>query len=256
MSSADSLHRTFGALSLPLAESTESDLAHLDPARDILLDLFAAALNSELEPVWNRHVVAAAQLHGKNWEAPVPVRQKLATFPTPDALAELKTGWPLLCVCPSLTPATTADFTMDQRSLTQRWDIDYILCPLTVGNLLRVQDVLRAAGKILIETVAMRGHKAYRTYTTQGATYASDVLGTGENCCNFFSCRVADMAAGPAEFSKGGPKYYACGLTLETVELSDFPGDGTDDGEAVPLIGTTARFGLDESGDRAITVRD
>jgi hypothetical protein len=251
MSATDSLHRKFGALELPLtADTSTEDSAHLDPARDILLDLFAAALNSELEPVWASAVVGTPIAESQ------PVAFKLPGRLTEETLKQVKTAWPMLSVGRGDAPAGVTDFTLDQRALTYRWDIDYILSPLAAVNLLRVYDILQAVGKIVIETVAARGHKAYRTYTTQGSVYASDVLGSGDDCCEFYTCRVVDMALGPAEFSKGGPKYYACGLTLETVELSDFPGDGTDDGEAVPLIGTTARFGITETGDRVITVRD
>jgi hypothetical protein len=251
MTATDSLSRKFGALELPLtADTSTEDAAHLDPARDILLDLFAAALNSELEPVWASAVVGTPIAESQ------PVAFKLPGRLTEETLKQVKAAWPMLSVGRGDAPAGVTKFTLDQRALTYRWDIDYVLSPLTSVNLARVDAVLVAVGKTIIETVAARGHKAYRTYTTQGSIYASDVLGGGNDCCEFYTCEVVDMALGPAEISKGGPKYYACSLTLETVEISDFPGDGEDDGEAVPLIGTTATFGVTESGEPAIIVRD
>jgi hypothetical protein len=179
-------------------------------------------------------------------------------MPTPEALGEMKTGWPMLCVDRSTQPATFADYSIEKRLLTQRWDVDYILCPLILGNLLRVKDVLQAVGKIVDTVVMSRGHRAYRTGTNRNYTFAADVLGGGENCCNFNSCRVVNMALGPASFSQGGPKYYACGLTLETTEVSDYLEDAAgnpDDGEAVPLLGATGTFGLTESGLPSIIAR-
>ncbi|HEY3497135.1 MAG TPA: hypothetical protein VGK73_20695, partial [Polyangiaceae bacterium] len=83
MTAAQSLYRKFGALQLPLAESSETDLAALDPARDILLDLFAVALNSELAPVWDW----PAQMTILQGSA--PVQQKLPSLPEPEVLQQM-----------------------------------------------------------------------------------------------------------------------------------------------------------------------
>jgi hypothetical protein len=254
MSAALSLYRRFGQFELPLTADSTDNLASLDPARDILLDLFAAAITAELGPVWT----AAAS--GSPLSDSDPVAQKLPTMPTPEALGEMKTGYPLLCVSRSPTGAQFGDLTLETRSLMQRWDVDYILCPLTVTNFMRVQDVLQAVGKTIDLVIENGGHRAYRTIQNGNFTGAVNVLGSGANCCGFWKCRVVDMVLGPASFSaKGdGPRYYACGLTLETVELSGFLTDAdglADDGEAVPLIDTTATFGLTESGDPSIIAR-
>lgn len=253
MTATDSVFRKFGALSFPLDASTESHLGALDPARDILLDLFAAAITSELEPVWSAAVSDCDILVETS-----PVTQKLPAVPTPEALGQMKTGWPLLCVSRATQAAQFADMTLEVRGVTQRWDVDYILCPLALGNLLRIQDVLQAVGKAVDLTIEQGGHRAYRTQQAGNVTLPANVLGSGPNCCGFWRCAVVEMALGPASFSQGGPKYYACGLTLETIERADYLDDAAglpEDGYAVPLEGATATFGLTESGDPSIVVR-
>lgn len=244
MTAAQSLYRKFGALQLPLAESNETDLAALDPARDILLGLFAAALNSELAPVWDWPAQMTI-LQGST-----PVQQKLPALPESEVLQQMKTGWPLLAVGRQERPATLSDFTLEQDALTDRWDIDYVLAPLTLENQLRMRDVLQAVTKIITATVRQGGHRAYRT-DAQG--FAANVFGDGENCCCFYSVRVTESVHGPARFVKDGPKYYAATVTLETVEVSDYLDGG--DGESVPLVGATGTFGLAQSGDPAVIVK-
>lgn len=254
MTAAASLYRKFGAFSLPLAPSTEQALHSLDPAADILRELFAAALVSELTPVW------AAAVQGSPLEGTSPIEQTLSVMPDAETLSQMKAGVPLFCLSRSPGGAQFGDLTLETRQLVQRWDVDYILCPLTTGNFMRVQDVLQAVGKVIDLVIENGGHRAYRTQTSDNAIQAVNVLGTGVNCCGFWKCRVVDMQLGPASFSaKGdGPRYYACGLTLETIELSGFLADADgnpEDGESVPLEGADAEFGLTESGDPSILVR-
>jgi hypothetical protein len=254
---AESLYRRFGRLELPVEPSPANsigDLASLDPARDIMLELFAAALTAELSPVWSAATV----------DTPLaecgPVAQKLPGLPTPELLGEMKLAFPFLSVSRSPTGAQFGDLTLETRSLTQRWDVDYILCPLAVTNLLRVQDILQAVGKVIDLVIENGGHRAYRTRQNGNASLLVNVLGSGSDCCGFWKCRVVDMALGPASFSaKGdGPRYYACGLTLETIELANFLTDAAgnpEDGESVPLEGATGTFGVTESGDPSIIAR-
>lgn len=253
MTAAPNLYRRFGQFALPLAETQPSDLSSLDPARDILLELFAAALLVELTPGWQSATSDSALM------GTTPVMQKLPSMPTPEALGEMKQGWPLLCVARAPTPgAQFADFTIDVRSVTQRWDVDYILCPLSIGNLLRVQDILQAVGKTIDLVIENAGHPAYRTVQSGNVALSANVLGSGPNCCGFWRCAVTEMGLGPASFTPNGPKYYACSLTLETIELSGFATDGDgqpDDGIAVPLEGADAEFGLSESGVPSILAR-
>lgn len=255
--SAQSIYRRFGQFAVPLDPPTgdsPNDFARLDPARDILLDLFAAAINAELAELWKYAMV------GTPLSEVAPVEQKIPGPASPELLGEMKTSFPALFVDRSTTGAQFADLTLETRSLTQRWDVDYILSPLTTTNLLRAKDVLQAVGKAIDLVIENGGHPAYRTVQNGNIVLPAPVLGSGKNCCGFWQCRIADMALGPAAFSaKGdGPRYYACGLTLETVELSGFLTDAAgqpEDGVGVPLNGTTGTFGLTQSGDPSIIAR-
>lgn len=246
MSAQDSLFRRFGRLELPLAESDGTDLAALDPARDILLDLFAAAINAELAPVW----ASAAQ--GTPLEDKSPVQLKLPALPEEDKLQQMKSEFPMLAVGRSVKPATIEAFSLDQDGLKTLWDVDYILCPLSLASELKLRDVLQAVGKTVVSVVRKGGHRAYRT---DANGFAADVLGDdGDDTCGFFGCRVTEIVAAPAQFSKDGPPYLACGVTLETLEVSSHIG-GNDDGESVPLVGATLKTGVTQSGDPSIIVR-
>lgn len=235
MTAAQSLYRKFGALELPLAESRQTDLAHLDPARDILLDLFAAALNSELEPVW-RWPAAFTALSGST-----PVQQKLPSLPEADVLAQVKTGWPLLSVGREEFPRRE-DYLLYQDKLLCRWDVSYILAPLTADNQMKIRDVLQAVVKIVTMVIREGGHRAYRTETVNGVPRASVVLYDGDECCKFLSLELTEAELGPAQFVKDGPKYHAASMTLQSVERSDYSDAG--DGESVPLMGADYQYGV------------
>lgn len=250
MTTQNSLFRRFGRLELPLAESEEADLASLDPARDILLDLFAAALNDELAPVWESATAGIAALEGHD-----PVQFKVPGRLDEEALQQFKTEWPILAVARSTKPAKVAPWSLEQQKVTREWDIDYILGPLTFGSSLRLTDVLERVANILILVVNAGGHRAYRTQVNQGFTFAENVIGDdGAGTCGFYDCKVTEFATGPAEFSKGGPKYHAASITLETVEVSNYAA-GDEDGESVPLAGATLQAGVTQSGDPVIIVR-
>ncbi len=243
MSRAHSLFRRFGRLTLPLDETGDDNLVALDPARDILLDLFTAALNCELEPVWERAVVGTP-LEGRS-----PVQLKLPALPEEEKLGQMKADFPMLAVGRSVKPATIEAWSLDQDQLKTLWDVDYVLCPLSLTNEMRVRDVLQAVGKTLVSTVRAGGHKAY---LRDANGYAAGVRGDdGQLTCGFFSCRVTEFAAAPAQFAKDGPPYLAVGLTLETVEVSS----SDDDGESVPMVGATLNAGLTQSGDPKLEVR-
>jgi hypothetical protein len=246
VTAANSLHRRFGRLELPLAQSRAASLAALDPAQTILLDLFSAALNAELATVW-RAAVAGTALE----LAATPVVTKLPAVPDAAKLQQMKAEFPLLCVARSASrPATGDQLSIDLPRLTQLWDIDYLLCPLTAGNEIRLTPILQAVDKIIRSVVEEGGHMAYATRSNDGFTYAEGVLGDdGDTTCGFFSCSVQESAFGPARISRDGPSFQACGLTLRTEEISRYR---EADGVSVPFLGTTGTFGITESGDPAI----
>lgn len=252
MTAANSLHRRFGRVSLPLAASTESSLEYLDPANQILLDLFAAALNAELAPVWDS-AVAGTALEGKDGPS-TPVMQRLSAVPDAATLQSVKVAFPLLCVARSSSrPAQGDELSLDKPRRVQLWDVDYLLCPLTVGNEQRVAPVLPLVDSILRSVIEEGGHLAYRTATNQGFTYAQNVLGDrGDNTCRFFGCAVTESAFGPGRLSREGPSFQACSMTLRTEEIGEY---SLVDGVGVPFRGTTATFGLAPSGHPSITAK-
>lgn len=251
MTTAQSLYRRFGALELPIpADTSTEDASRLDPARDILLDLFAAALISELEPVWARAVAGTPIAESS------PVAFKLPALPDEDALKQLAVKWPVLAVGRSeKTQARFAPYSLSQTAKTQSWDVDYILAPLTAVNELRVKDVLSRVPDILALVIETGGHLAYQSVVNGNAAFPANVLSED---CGFLSLTIREAASGVAVFAKGGPRYLHAGLTLESVEVSSFThgADGiADNGIAVPLTGATGTFGLSESGDPAIRAR-
>lgn len=249
MTAANSLHQSMGAMSFPLADAALADLSDLDPAADTLLELFAAAINAELLPRW-AGAVAGTPLVGTQ-----PVQTKLPTLPEADALKQLKVGFPLLAVSRAETPVQAEDFSIDRSKETWRWDVDYLLCPLTIGNKLALEPALIAVGRILNMVIREGGHRAYATQVAQGFTQTKNVFAAGDGCCNFSTIRVVEYRIGAAALSADGPKYHACSMTLETVELSraseaGFPAAGSYAGTSVQL-----RTGT-EQGLKTIVVAD
>lgn len=232
----DSLNSGWGALSIPIV-ATETNLASLDPARDILLELFAAALNSELQEAWGMACNDPA--------TPYPVGDKLPILDDIDAMRQRKACFPLLSVSRSIEPQTEDEFTLWQNRITSRWTIDYVLGPLDVGNQIRLTDVLGAAGKIIAATIRNGGHKAYAATTLvtpatgDPLTCAKQVLGPGVGCCGFSTIGIVSFICGAAAFSQGGPKYHALTMTLVTTELDSIADD------SVPYGGASVTLGED-----------
>jgi hypothetical protein len=212
-----SLDRTVGALSFPLSATGETDLASLDPARDILLALFYAAINDELGPRW-----ASAVTGTKLTSAATPLVAKFPFEPDRETLTQFKATFPALFVYrDSSSPTRKEEFTLSQRKYTKRWGVDYFLGPLDVGDRGKISDILNAVGACISEVVERGGHKAYATTTLDsGTVIAKRVFGPwGTGTCGFSSIDVVEYAHGPAALSREDPKYWACSCVLETVEL-------------------------------------
>jgi hypothetical protein len=235
----DSLSNTWGSLTFPIP-AADTNLSSLDPARDILLDLFEAALNSELQDAWDMAAGSVDVL------ARTPVADKLAALPDLDAMRQRKAAFPLLAVARSHEPNAEDEFALWQNRITSKWSIDYVLGPLDVGDQMRLGDVLVAAGKIIPAVIRNGGHKAYATTTLVTPTTgdplvcAKKVFGPGAGCCGFSTLKVTSFIFGAAAFSQGGPKYHALSMTLETTEL-----DSISEADAVDYTGTAATFGED-----------
>lgn len=246
MTASNSVQQSIGALSFPLAPSTSADLADLDPARDILLELFAAAIIAELAPRW------AAATDGTPLLNSSPVETKLPFMPEPEALQQVGTKFPLLSVCRADAPVQVDDFSLERGRETCRWDVDYILGPLSLGNSLALRESLIAIARVLHLTMRESGHRAY---AVDPNGYAKNVLGPGDACCNFSTSKVVDYKYGVAQLASNGPKYHAVSMTLETTELSRlndaaFPSAGSYQGTSLTL-----RTGT-EQGLKTVVVAD
>jgi hypothetical protein len=199
--------------------------------------------------VWGDAVIGSA-LSGS-----APVQQKLPALPEAEILAQMKVGWPLLAVGPSDNTAGSEPFSIDQTKLTQRWDVDFILCPHAIAGEIKFRPVLRAVDKVLRLTVLEGGHRAYLTRTNGNFEHAANVLtDSGDDCCGFYAARVVESFSGPARFVKDGPRFLAASITLETEEISEYLA-GDEDGESVPLEGASGDFGYDASGTPGILAR-
>lgn len=250
MAAADSLHQSIGALSFPVAAGNARDFADIDPARDILLELLAAAIIAELAPRWYAVTNGVNGLFNK-----LPVQTKLPFMPEPEALQQVGTEFPLLAVSRADSPAAIEEFSIDRGKETWRWDVDYILGPLTIGNSLALREALLLVGRTIVLTMRDCGHRAYATQTSEGFTYVKNVLGAGSGCCNFSSSKVIDYKFGVAQLQNGGPKYHAASVTLETVELTSLNASGYPDAGSYRGTSATLATGT-EQGIRTLVVAD
>jgi hypothetical protein len=206
---SESMLETMGGLSLPAVEDSDnSTLASLDPGRDILLALFAAAINSELGAAWTavtNTLGVGHRLYGTS-----PVQDTLPDEPTEQVLTQRKTGFPLLALHRTGS-GTFEDMTMEITRLTQPWKLHYVLGPLDIIDSRKLKDVCIAAGKVVALTLRERKHLAYE----DGDLQFEDV---------FSSIRVVSQE-GPTQAGFGGSEdstmYWAIALNLETTEISD-----------------------------------
>lgn len=237
MTAVNSLYRGFGKFELPLAETGETALDSLDPAVDVLLDLFAAALAAELEPRW-ADAVAGTPLDGK-----AVIETKFPEFPEQVFLEQVATVWPLLAVYRSDEAEQFDEHTLWEQRVTSKWGVDYCLGPLAVDNFLKLNAVLRAVPRILESVIREGGHRAYATQadTKTNSIFTKQVLGAGDGCCGFSTIRVVQAISGSAAFAQGGPKFHCASIVLETTELSTL-----NPGIAPPYTGTKVTL---ETGD-------
>ncbi len=248
---SDSVFQSIGATTFPLPPATEAGFRERDPARDILLDLLSAAINAELGDTWTA-AVSDTPLRGTN-----PVQTKLPEIADLDVLRQVKTTFPLLTVGRSDTPIQLDDFSIDRLRETTRWDVDYILGPLEIGNLILVSDVLMLVARVMSLTLHQGGHLAYATQTNDDGvtTYHKNVLGPGAGCCNFSSSRLVDYRMGQAAFAGDGPKYHCCSVILETTELSRIDEGGVPAAGSFQGTNITLRTGTEEGLKTIVTAK-
>ena len=210
---ANSLYRTVGGLALPLEDTGESTGASLDPGRDILLDLLAAALNDELAARWSS-ATPGTPLEGTN-----PVQTTEADELDSQLLQTKEIKFPVLAVYRN-GQGSWDDFSLDTERLNWGFSVDYVLGPLTAGERRRMGDFLYAALLIMGETIKRGGHRAYATQP--GRTWQPKlVLGPGSDTANFSSVRIApnSIQRGAASFSGSDVKYWALSFNVEATEI-------------------------------------
>jgi hypothetical protein len=226
-----SLNETFGGLDLPVEATDVTDtLAPLDPGRDVMLALFAAALNAELTVAWRKVTRGFAPDAGIDRTLPVA-----DTYPgelTPQAMQARQAKFPLLALHRS-GEHTYEQQTLELDLLRQPWELHYVLGPLDVAGTRQLQDILQAASKILRRTVERRGHPAYEDGLEQ---FFPD--GTAP----FSSAELKGGQAGPAAFAgdEKGTLYHALTLRLETTEIARADAAGS----YGPFDGTDYDFGI------------
>lgn len=222
MSIADSLFESFGGLALPItAEGVTDNLTSLDPAKSILLNLFASAINSELGSVWTKVSDLVPTLKGTK-----PVQYLLELPPDADTLQQLRVTFPLLSICRTGT-GEYDEYTLFNDRLTQQWSLYYILGPVGIAEERKLGDICVAIAKTVCLVIDLGGHPSYEGGAPQ-----------------FFGDRAAlsriilKSVDGPGQAAftnkdEAAPLYYAIGMNLETWEVSENNLEGYTDFQGV-----------------------
>ncbi len=227
----ESLHESFGGLSLPVGEEDVDDtLAPLDPGRDVMLALFAAAINAELGPAWAK--LAGRLPASKKIDKENPVGDTYPGEPTPQVMQERQGLFPLLALHRSEEHSYEQQ-TLELDVMKQPWALHYILCPLDVAGTRQLQDVCQAVSKICRRTVERRGHPAYND---------GEELFFPDGSAPFSSAEVKGGQMGQATFAgdEKGTLYYSLTLRLETTEIARPSAEGT----FGPYDGADYSFGI------------
>jgi hypothetical protein len=229
----ESLYQKLGGLDLPVmaGDVGVSGLAALDPGRDLLLALFASAINSELGDAWT---VALGNVGGARANLGAsPVTDTLPDEPTEAVLQQRKCRFPLLALHRSGT-GNYDQVTLELGRLTQPWTLHYILGPLDVIDARQLKDVCVAVAKIVALVIRKRGHKSYQNGALQffGANSPDDAS-------PFTSLRIVSHE-GPGQAAFGGDTsstiYWAIEIRLESTEVtSDAEGADSCDLEGMSL---------------------
>jgi len=227
------LYTQSGALTFPLDPADFTDtLAQLDPARDTLLALFAAAINDEFGTVWSTVAAGVEPLAGTSTVQ--------STWPGPPSLElvqHLVKKFPCLFLYRD-GESEANEYTLAQDQIAQNWILDYILVPLAADDFRKVGDIFVGVVKLLQRVTKRKGHPAYQS----GALVTT---GTGLSTVELTKHRW-----GGAKFSEESPTYLALTVQFRTTELTQFvdgehgafeafdldAGTGNGDGLVDPLI--------------------
>lgn len=215
---ADSMYERLGGLELPVRGSSigQTGLASLDPSRDLLLELFKSAINSELGEAWAKVTQAIGTRKGLG---DLPVFDTLPDEPSEQLMQQRKAGFPLLALHRS-GAAQYEPFTLEITRLVQPWTLHYILGPLDIIDGRQLKDICVAVGKIVALVVRRRGHQSFQGGALQ---FFGDAAPT--NPSPLTSLRlVSHEGPGQAVFAQenGATMYWAIELRLESTEVSSY----------------------------------
>jgi hypothetical protein len=205
---SDSVFQRFGALQFPIPiDDVEAGLTSLDPARDILLELFAAAINYEFDSAWT---IATRSLSGDHkLQNTRPVNDTLPCEPVIEVIRERKLSFPLLCLHRT-GEATLTPWLLDEDVLTQQWHLHYVMGDFDIDGQRRILDICQAIPKLVACVVRDYGHRSYEDGANQ--LEAADLSSMRA---------VSYTGPGRAQFGDEGPIYWAARITLETTEVSE-----------------------------------
>lgn len=215
-----SLYYDFGADVLPWAAGTATDSIP-DTGRDVLLALFKAALNAELNQTSANGDAWTNAVTGTPLAGTLPVQDELAMMPDADLVLQRKCAWPLLCVYRDGEPWAVEEFSLGRAKLTTRMHVDWILGPLDIASRYKLTSFMQRAAKVITLTCWEGGHPQYRASADGRALYV-----LGDNGAGFKECWPVKIEQGVARFATGkqdAATYLALSATLECEELSYFP---------------------------------
>ena len=201
-----SLYRSVGGYTLPVtAAAIDEDytLDTVDNAKRRLLALTVAAVNAELGGAWAVVVPHIPEMRGTT-----PVVDSYPYEPTAQRMAERSTRFPALYLHRS-GELQYDELTVNQPRKTAPWSMHYILGPLKIGGISKLENALWIVPDIVAATLDNGGHPAY----------ASGVPQFGEGAGGLRKATLVTASAGTAKFASDAPVYYACLMQLRTEEL-------------------------------------
>lgn len=216
---AESMYERLGGLELPVtaADIGSTGLAALDPSRDLLLDLFTAAINSELGDAYTK---VRQELGERESLGSLPVSDTLADEPSAANMQQRKALFPLLALHRSGT-ATYEPYTLEITRLTQPWTLHYILGPLDVIDSRKLKDICVAVAKVVALVIRKRGHESF-----QGGALQFFGAASPDQPSPLSSLRIVSYEGpGQAVFGESTTMYWAIEIRLETGELSSYVED-------------------------------
>lgn len=225
----ESLWEKSGATRFPVQLSdlspTELTFEGLDPALEVMVSLFAAAIRAEFADSWTT-ICASLPVGAVLRNSTDPVKTIFKIEPNPRTLGEIRVGWPLLALHRT-GDGEFSDLTVHKEIFTQKWRLHWVLGPLTAGEVHKLVQSMQAVGKLIHRVVRKRSHPNHQNGTLQFGD------GYGDLCW----VSVAGFESGAARISEDDEKsYYALQVNLVTSETVDSIADPE------PFLGADCSF--------------